>query len=206
MAALRTVLTRSRLLVILICGALFSVAVFFLDPSLRVGPFGLGLPASWTRLEVTNAALCIPYPDSWVGAQTPQGNHGDPAVVGAIGVPGRRWPQILVIRGPDELILSGLVAWAEERAGGHPGYFRLEPAAAPPSRWDGQVSEYTFSASESLGTTQVRCYDFSLIAPLGGYVLNMCAESADWQVVEPVFREVIGTLGQTGSNGAGCEE
>ena len=206
MGALRTVLTRRRLLVILICGALFSVAVFFLDPSLRVGSFGLGLPASWTRLEVTNADLCISHPDSWVGAETPQGNHGDLAVVGAIGVPGRRWPQILILRGPDEAALSGLVAWAGERAGAHTGYSPLESAAVPDSLWDGQVSEYTFSASELLGTTQVRCYDFSLIAPLGGYVLNMCAESADWQVVEPVFREVIDTMSLAESSGMGCGE
>jgi hypothetical protein len=207
MRALRAFLTGKRLLVILIGVALWSVAVFLLDPSARVGPLGLGLPARWTGLEVTVAGLCVSHPDSWVGFETPQGSHGDLAVVAAIGVPGRSWPAIKILAGgADGTSVSALVAWAGQRARQHAGYSTLDTQQLVPPGWDGQTSEYVFTASGLLGPTQIRCYDFSIMAATGGYVLTMCAETEDWQVVQPVFRDIIDTLSPTSSGGSLCTE
>lgn len=207
MSDLRTLLTRKRLLFILIAVALWSAAVLILDPSARVGPLGVGLPATWTRLEVAAAALCVSHPDSWVGFETPQGSHGDRSVVASIGVPGRSLPQIKILAGdPNVASLSDLVVWAEERARQRTGYSSLDPQLLPPSGWDGQVSEYVFSASGLFRATQIRCYDFSFITASGGYALSMCAEADDWPVVEPVFREVIDTVSVTRPDGADCGE
>jgi hypothetical protein len=207
MKFLEALLTRRRLIILLVCLAVASAGLFFLIPSFRVGPFGLGLPAPWTRLEVTSAGLCIRHPDSWVGSETPQGNHGDLAVLAVIGVPGRRWPQALVLRGSSgAMSLSALVEWAQERARGHEGYSPLDSQPGQTSGLDGQVSEYRFAASGLLGTTQVRCNDLSFVAASGGFVLNMCSEVTDWPTVEPVFREMVATLGTVAGGGEGCPE
>jgi len=172
--------------IVLALNLVFFALALAIDPSRRIGPFGLGLPAQMSTFIIESADGSISYPKSWVAVLTPQGNHGDSEIIAVIGVPGRGLPSVTVAQKTlSDPTLTAVVMWGESRAASKSSYVALSSGFS--GSIPGIVREYQYVVITLFGESLVHCRDLYVLHDSIGLSLSFCAEETDWE-------EVVGTI------------
>lgn len=176
---------------------LVSALLILLNPSMRTGPFGIGLPAPMTKFKGEYINISMNYPNSWVANETPQGDHGDDEILAGFFVPGRGFPHVLIAsREFSENKIDQVVLWGEKRARiKYPNYTQLELNTFSAKHNDGWYRKYS-GLSESLifGSSVVICCDYYLLSDTIGYSISFCSMKEDWPQVEKIAQEMMDSL------------
>lgn len=193
---LKTLFARRRQLVLGVLGTalLASIAVSFILPEWFPGPFSIGLPSETETLVGHYNAFSISYPRSWVGGETPTGNHGDMEVIAGVGVPRRSWPNAYIaLHAFPGGTLPQVAAWGESRAKNYGGYVSKSLNAFSSPHFDGLLRTYSWKSPVTIisASTAIQCEDWYVLRGTSGYDLSLCVEQSDWPTVEPVFQKVI---------------
>ena len=190
--------SRGRLILIavaIVFGA--SLLILLLFPSMRRGPIGVGLPSDMSVLTGEHVNFSILYPANWSAAELANGNRGDSEVFAVIINPGWWMPSVWFARHDFQSDdLDQVAEWGEIRARKeHSGYESRPIESITTAQFDGLLRPYTWtSESPLLGKVKILCEDLYVTKEGVGYAISFCAEEEDWNTVEHVFDEMMGSL------------
>lgn len=173
----------------------WSGIAMLIDPSKRVGPFGMGIPSPMTDFLLEHDGLMIKHPKSWRVLLTPQGNHGDTEVVAFITVPSRSLPDVMIARKPlAQGNISTVARWGEARARSRFIYQPLSLTEFDTAAFPAMLREYTGIEYTLSGKAVIQCKDFYILHRQTAYTFSFCADQDDWSKVVDVFDEMINSI------------
>lgn len=189
---------KNRKIILLLLGLIliFQVVLWIINPGSRVGFFGIGLPADMTEFQSTIARFRIAYPETWVAANLPQGNHGDKDVVAKIQVPGRSWPSLTISAIPvTSTTAEMLLDLDRQKKDDGTTYSEITLISEEISTKTFLVRHYQWSSHSSLfGDYAIECKTYFYIGNSLGYTLDFCAEESQWSTLEGVFTQMINSF------------
>jgi hypothetical protein len=168
------------------------------DINSNSGFFGLGLPSPMTQYTLIKQGLALEFPDSWGIHLTPQGNHGDEAVIALILVPDHSFPNIIIAENSPYSNILSVAQWGEIRSQARAQSLSLIKTISL-STYNAQffpamLYEYIFEAKTLFGTIDIHCLDYYILYSGTGYAFSFCAYQKNWSEVLGTFNKMIQSI------------
>lgn len=156
---------RAFLLIIIFIGiAIWCVISMIVEPSNRIGPFGLGIPSTMREYILEQQQLAVYFPHGWNILLTPQGNHGDTEVIAIIVVPWHSLPNVKIMNKPFNISDVSLVAdWGETRLQSDFSYQSASLTSYNSVYFSGLLREYTITRKLLFFVEEIHCLDLYIL-------------------------------------------
>jgi hypothetical protein len=165
-------------------------------PSLRFGPFGIGLPAPLKTYTGKYFSFSIKYPSNWIIFETPNGNHGDHEVIATVQVPGRSWPFLAIAsRRFIDGNINQVSNWGYQRINNLTDLREVSLAPFTTTYYHGFVRDYLWTDNDPLfGQINVESKDYYILDDNKGYILSFSSEQEKWGDVDAIFLEMVNSF------------
>ncbi len=198
---LRSITRSQAIFLALTVLCMISFLVLFIDPSTRKGPLGFGPPAPMILFQMKDKSFTLLYPENWVAAETPQGNHGDIEIIAVIIVSGKQMANITIARKPFPTgNISNVVNWGQSRAAMHTDHNILSFKPLSDNNLDGLIQEYTWGSPSFNKNVTSHCQDVYIFHNADGYALSFCALQQDWPSLMNVYAQIRQSFSIQGVN------
>lgn len=159
--------------------------------TLKLGPFGTGLPSPWATFNIPERNLEIDYPKRWYTYAVPNGNHGDTELIVQFSYPSLLSPHVNIayrkIAGKD---FNEVVSWGKTRIKWRDEYIVLSEIPYNTNSFRGKLFEYQTGNS----IDSAHCMDWYIIDDISGYDLSFCVNKKEWLSGKEMFLHMVNSL------------
>lgn len=129
----------------------------------------------------------------WNPADFPYGSEGEQEAITLVGVSGRGFPGLMILRKIDsEMTIYEVQEWSFFRAEEKHALYDIKSTPFDNPKYNGMINEYSYlSFSSLLGEKEIVCKDWCFIENSNGWIVSLCSHSSDWKLLDPVFKKII---------------